>query len=186
MSKTINETDDHVLLASFKDEDTRESAFTAIVRKYQQKLYWHIRRMVVEHEDSNDILQHVFIKMWNNLEDFRGEANLYTWLYKIATNETLSWLEKEKRRRSLSLDTEVGMLDEKLEAQKGFDANKLEWKLQQAIQSLPEKQRIVFSLRYYDEMPYEAMARVLNTSEGALKASYHHAVKKVETYIREH
>jgi RNA polymerase sigma-70 factor (ECF subfamily) len=123
--------------------------------------------------------------MWHNLEDFRGDANLYTWLYRIATNETLTWLEKEKRRRSVSLDTEEGLLADKLEAQKGFDANKLEWKLQQAIQSLPEKQRIVFSLRYYDEMPYEEMARVLNTSEGALKASYHHAVKKVETFIRE-
>lgn len=123
--------------------------------------------------------------MWHNLQDFRGEANLYTWLYRIATNETLTWLEKEKRRRAVSLDTDEGLLADKLEAQKGFDANKLEWKLQQAIQSLPEKQRIVFSLRYYDEMPYEEMARVLNTSAGALKASYHHAVKKVETFIRE-
>lgn len=185
MFHTISETDDNLLLAFFKDEDTREAAFTAIVKKYQQKLYWHIRRMVVEHEDSNDILQHVFIKMWRNLDEFRGDANLYTWLYRIATNETLTWLEKEKRRRMVSLDTGEGLLTEKLEAQKGFDANRLEWKLQQAIQSLPEKQRIVFSLRYYDEMPYEEMARVLNTSEGALKASYHHAVKKVETFIKE-
>lgn len=185
MPKTINETDDNLLLAFFKEEDSREAAFTAIVKKYQQKLYWHIRRMVVEHEDSNDILQHVFIKMWRNLEEFRGDANLYTWLYRIATNETLTWLEKEKRRRAVSLDTGENLLAEKLEAQKGFDANRLEWKLQQAIQSLPEKQRIVFSLRYYDEMPYEEMAKVLNTSEGALKASYHHAVKKVETFIKE-
>lgn len=184
MSKTINETNDNLLLTLYRQADTRESAFTAIVRKYQQKLYWHIRRMVVEHEDSNDILQLVFIKMWNNLEDFRGDANLYTWLYRIATNETITWLEKEKRRRSVPLDTEEGLLNEKLAAQQGFDANKLEWKLQQAIQQLPEKQRIVFSLRYYDEMPYEEMAEVLNTSEGALKASYHHAVKKVETFIK--
>lgn len=184
MSKTINETNDHLLLSLYRQDDTRESAFTAIVRKYQQKLYWHIRRMVVEHEDSNDILQQVFIKMWNNLEDFRGDANLYTWLYRIATNETITWLEKEKRRRSVPLDSEEGLLNEKLAAQQGFDANKLEWKLQQAIQQLPEKQRIVFSLRYYDEMPYEEMAEVLNTSEGALKASYHHAVKKVETFIK--
>lgn len=184
MSKTINETNDHLLLALYKQDDTRESAFTAIVRKYQQKLYWHIRRMVVEHEDSNDILQQVFIKMWNSLADFRGDANLYTWLYRIATNETLTWLEKEKRRRAVPLDSEEGILNDTLAAQQGFDANKLEWKLQQAIQSLPEKQRVVFSLRYYDEMPYEEMAQVLNTSEGALKASYHHAVKKVETFIK--
>lgn len=184
MSKTINETNDHLLLALYQQDDTRESAFTAIVRKYQQKLYWHIRRMVVEHEDSNDILQQVFIKMWNSLADFRGDANLYTWLYRIATNETLTWLEKEKRRRAVSLDSEEGLLNDTLAAQQGFDANKLEWKLQQAIQSLPEKQRVVFSLRYYDEMPYEEMAQVLGTSEGALKASYHHAVKKVETFIK--
>lgn len=173
-----------MLLTLFRQEDTRESAFTAIVRKYQQKLYWHVRRMVVEHEDSNDILQQVFIKMWNSLEDFRGDANLYTWLYRIATNETLTWLEKEKRRKAVSLDSDEGLMTERLEAQQGFDSNKLEWKLQQAIQSLPEKQRVVFSLRYYDEMPYEEMASVLNTSEGALKASYHHAVKKVETFIK--
>lgn len=173
-----------MLLTLFRQEDTRESAFTAIVRKYQQKLYWHVRRMVVEHEDSNDILQHVFIKMWNSLEDFRGDANLYTWLYRIATNETLTWLEKEKRRKAVSLDSDEGLMTERLAAQQGFDSNKLEWKLQQAIQSLPEKQRVVFSLRYYDEMPYEEMAAVLNTSEGALKASYHHAVKKVETFIK--
>lgn len=184
MSKTINETNDNLLLALYKQDDTRESAFTAIVRKYQQKLYWHIRRMVVEHEDSNDILQQVFIKMWNSLGDFRGDANLYTWLYRIATNETLTWLEKEKRRRAVPLDTDEGLLNDKLAAQQGFDANKLEWKLQQAIQQLPEKQRVVFSLRYYDEMPYDEMARVLDTSEGALKASYHHAVKKVETFIK--
>ena len=178
------QTDDSLLLTLYRQEGTRESAFTAIVRKYQQKLYWHIRRMVVEHEDSNDILQQVFIKMWNNLEEFRGESNLYTWLYRIATNETITWLEKEKRRRSVSLDTEEGLLSDKLAAQQGFDANKLEWKLQQAIQSLPEKQRVVFSLRYYDEMSYEELSRVLDTSEGALKASYHHAVKKVEAFIK--
>lgn len=186
MNNTLSQTDDRTLLASFNDDDTREAAFTAIVKKYQQKLYWHIRRMVVEHEDTNDILQHVFVKMWRNLGSFRGDANLYTWLYRIATNETFTWLEKEKRRRAIPLDTEEGILEDKLVAQTGFDANKLEWKLQQAIQSLPEKQRIVFSLRYYDEMPYEQMAEVLNTSAGALKASYHHAVKKVETFIKEH
>lgn len=184
MSKTITENNDSMLLTLFRQEDTREAAFTAIVRKYQQKLYWHVRRMVVEHEDSNDILQQVFIKMWNSLEDFRGDANLYTWLYRIATNETLTWLEKEKRRKAVSLDSDEGLMTERLEAQQGFDSNKLEWKLQQAIQALPEKQRVVFSLRYYDEMPYEEMASVLNTSEGALKASYHHAVKKVETFIK--
>lgn len=185
MPQTVTNTDDSILLALFQDEDTREAAFTALVKKYQQKLYWHIRRMVIEHEDANDVLQLVFIKVWRNLAEFRAEANLYTWLYRIATNETLTWLEKEKKRKAVSLDTDEGFMADKLVAQSGFDAEKLEWKLQQAIQSLPEKQRVVFSLRYYDEMPYHEMAEVLNTSEGALKASYHHAVKKVETFIKE-
>ncbi len=178
-------TDEQVLLAAFREEVTREAAFTRLVELYQERLYWHIRRMVVDHEDANDVLQHVFIKVWKYLDNFRAESNLYTWMYRIATNETLTWLEQRKRRSSLSLDDEGNSeLSGRLEAQQGFDANKLEWKLQQAIQSLPEKQRIVFSLRYYDEMPYEKMSEVLDTSEGALKASYHHAVKKIEHFIK--
>lgn len=177
-------TDDKYLLESFRDEDTREAAFTALVQKYQEKLYWHIRRIAISHDDTDDILQLVFVKAWKNLDNFRGDASLYTWLYRIATNETLTYLKKEKKRRSLSLDTEEGMMTEKLEAEQGFDARKLEWKLQQAIQMLPEKQRLVFSLRYYDEMPYEQMSEILNTSEGALKASYHHAAKKIEEFIK--
>lgn len=175
--------DDHVILASFNDEKTKEKAFTQLVEKYQERLYWHIRRMVVEHEDANDVLQNVFIKVWKSLSNFRSEANLYTWLYRIATNETITWLDQQKKRSSVSLSDNESALENKLQAQKGFDANKLEWKLQQAIQTLPEKQRVVFNLRYYDEMPYEEMATVLDTSEGALKASYHHAVKKVEAFL---
>jgi RNA polymerase sigma-70 factor (ECF subfamily) len=174
---------DDLIIASFKNEASRELAFTQLVRKYQERLYWHIRRMVVEHEDSNDILQNVFIKVWKNLADFRQESNLYTWMYRIATNETLTWIEQKKKRTSVSLSENEEVFAEKLEAQNGFDNSKIEWKLQKAIQTLPEKQRIVFNLRYYDEMPYEQMAEVLGTSVGALKASYHHAVKKVEAYI---
>jgi RNA polymerase sigma-70 factor (ECF subfamily) len=125
----------------------------------------------------------MFIKVWQNLGNFREEANLYTWLYRIATNESLNWIEQQKRRASVSLSDGESFLSERLIAQKGFDANKTEWKLQQAIQSLPEKQRVVFTLRYYDEMPYEQMSAVLETSTGALKASYHHAVKKVEEHL---
>jgi RNA polymerase sigma factor (sigma-70 family) len=174
---------DTELLLQFRDPDTREKAFTAIIKKYQEKLYWHIRRMVVEHEDANDVLQNVFIRVWNGLENFREDSQLYTWLYRIATNECLSYLEQQKRRSSASLDEMETGLSNKVIADKYFDPNKLEWKLQLAIQQLPEKQRVVFTLRYYDEMPYEEMSRVLDTSEGALKASYHHAVKKIEDYI---
>jgi RNA polymerase sigma factor (sigma-70 family) len=177
---------DHSIVAAFRAEHTKEAAFTGLVRKYQERLYWHIRRLVIQHEDSNDILQNVFIKVWQNLGNFREEANLYTWLYRIATNESLNWIEQQKRRSSVSLSDTESFLAERLVAQKGFDANKTEWKLQQAIQSLPEKQRVVFTLRYYDEMPYEEMSAVLETSVGALKASYHHAVKKVEEHLLNH
>jgi len=177
---------DSELLIQFRNPATKEKAYTSIIRKYQEKLYWHIRRIVVEHEDSNDVLQNVFIRVWNGLENFREDSQLYTWLYRIATNECLTFLEQQKKRASLSLDNMEGALENKLKADKDFDANKLEWKLQLAIQQLPEKQRIVFTLRYYDEMPYEEMSKVLDTSEGALKASYHHAVKKIEDYILNH
>ena len=180
MGVTIQDTE---LLLQFRDPATREKAFTAIIKKYQEKLYWHIRRMVVEHEDANDVLQNVFIRVWNGLENFREDSQLYTWLYRIATNECLSYLEQQKRKSALSFDEMESGLSNKIVADKYFDPNKLEWKLQLAIQQLPEKQRVVFTLRYYDEMPYEEMSRVLDTSEGALKASYHHAVKKIEDYI---
>lgn len=179
-------TQDSELLVQFRNPATKESAYTSIIRKYQEKLYWHVRRMVIEHEDANDVLQNVFIRVWNALENFREDSQLYTWLYRIATNESLTFLEQQKKRLAVPLgDVESG-LENKIRADKDFDASKLEWKLQLAIQQLPEKQRIVFGLRYYDEMPYEEMAKVLETSEGALKASYHHAVKKIEDYILNH
>jgi RNA polymerase sigma-70 factor (ECF subfamily) len=177
---------DAELLIQFRDPTTKEKAYTTIIKKYQEKLYWHIRRMVVDHDDTNDILQNVFIRVWKGLENFREDSQLYTWLYRIATNECLTFLEQLKKRTTVSLsDVETGLTD-KIKADQNFDANKLEWKLQLGIQQLPEKQRIVFQLRYYDEMPYEEMSRVLDTSEGALKASYHHAVKKIEDYITNH
>ena len=177
---------DKELLFQFKQPATKESGFTAIIKKYQEKLYWHIRRLVIEHEDANDVLQNMFIKVWKGLENFREDSQLYTWLYRIATNESLTFLEQQKKRASVSLsDTENGMSN-RLRADKNFDGKKAEWKLQLAMQQLPEKQRVVFNLRYYDEMPYEEMSRVLETSEGALKASYHHAVKKIEEYLLNH
>jgi RNA polymerase sigma-70 factor (ECF subfamily) len=142
--------------------------------------------MVVDHDDANDILQNVFIKVWKNLNNFREDSQLYTWLFRIATNECLTFIDQKKRRSLVSIDSESVYLINKIQAEKGFDANKLEWKLQVAIQKLPEKQKLVFMLRYYEEMPYEKMSSVLETSEGALKASYHHAVKKIEDFILNH
>jgi RNA polymerase sigma factor (sigma-70 family) len=183
MAITINDSE---LLIQFRDPATKEKAYTTIIRKYQERLYWHIRRMVVEHEDANDVLQNVFIRVWNGLENFREDSQLYTWLYRIATNECLTYLEQQKKRSSVSLSDVENGLENKIKADKDFNPNKLEWKLQLAMQQLPEKQRVVFTLRYYDEMPYEEMSKVLDTSEGALKASYHHAVKKIEDYILNH
>ncbi len=178
--------DDKELLLQFKVPAEKERAFTAIIKKYQEKLYWHIRRMVVEHEDANDVLQNMFIKVWNGLENFREDSQLYTWLYRIATNESLTFLEQQKRKAAISLSEVETGLSNKIKADRSFDANQLEWKLQLAIQHLPEKQRLVFNLRYFDEMPYEEMSRILDTSEGALKASYHHAAKKIEDFIINH
>jgi RNA polymerase sigma-70 factor (ECF subfamily) len=180
----MHPTDTELLLA-FKDPSTQEKGFTELMKKYQEKLYWHVRRMVVDHEDANDVLQNIFIKVWKGLANFREDSQLYTWLYRIATNECLSFLEQQKKRATRFMDEGMDeSLAEKVKADSHFDANRLEWKLQLAIQSLPEKQRLVFNLRYYDEMPYEEMSRVLETSEGALKASYHHAAKKIEDFIR--
>ena len=182
----LTDRSDAELLIQFREPATKERAYTSIIRKYQEKLYWHIRRIVVDHDDANDVLQNMFIRVWNGLENFREDAQLYTWLYRIATNESLTFLEQQKKRAAVSLSDVESGLSNKIKADRHFDPNKLEWKLQLAIQQLPEKQRLVFSLRYYDEMPYEEMSRVLDTSEGALKASYHHAVKKIEDYIKNH
>ena len=179
----MNEQTDSQLLQEFREPATREAAFTAILKKYQERLYWHIRRMVVDHEDTNDILQNVFIKSWKGLDNFREDSQLYTWLYRIATNECLTFIENQKKKKSISYDEHEEILSNKIKADENFDSRKLEWKLQLAIQKLPEKQRLVFTLRYYDEMPYEEMSRILGTSEGALKASYHHAAKKIEEFI---
>ena len=180
------QTTDAELLALFREPATREKAFTDIVKKYQERLYWHVRRMLVDHEDSNDTMQNVFIRVWNALAGFREDAQLYTWLYRIATNECLTFIEQQKKKAAVSLDEMDLGLSNKIRADKDFNVNKLEWKLQLAIQQLPEKQRVVFMLRYYDEMPYEEMSSVLETSTGALKASYHHAAKKIEDFILNH
>src|SRR5258706_9143752 len=170
--------DDKELLQQFLQHETKEKAFTAIIKKYQQKLYWHIRRMIIDHENTNDILQDTFIRIWNGLEHFREDSQLYTWMYRIATNECLTFLEHQKKKRSVRMDDVRTGLENKIIADKNFDGDQLEWRLQLAIQHLPEKQRLVFNLRYYDEMPYEAISRILQTSEGGLKANYYHAVRK--------
>lgn len=153
------------------------------MRKYQQKVYYHIRRMVIDHDDANDLVQTTFIKAWKGLENFREDSQVFTWLYRIATNECLTHLNNKKKRFFLPIGDVEHELTSKLDNEPSLKANQLEMKLQKAILSLPEKQRTVFNLRYYDEMKYEEMSEVLGTSVGALKASYHHAVQKIEKYI---
>ena len=175
--------EDQEILAKFADPAARHGAFNQLVRKYQTKVYWHIRKMVIDHADADDLTQDVFVKVWKHLENFRQDASLYTWIYRIATNECLRFLTSKRRRFFLPLNDVGAELAAKIEADPGLAGDEIELRLQKAILKLPDKQRLVFNLRYYDEMPYEQMAAITGTSVGALKASYHHAAKKIEQYI---
>jgi RNA polymerase sigma-70 factor (ECF subfamily) len=179
--KTIH--DDATLLALLKREDSREKGFRLLMGQYQEKLYWHIRRMVNDHDDTNDLLQNTFVKVFRNLDGFEGKSGLYTWLYRIATNETLTFLDAAKRRATSSIQQENTGLENQLRADAPTDGEDIQIRLKKAIDTLPEKQKLVFHMRYYDEMPYEEMSEVLQTSVGALKASFHHAAKKVESHL---
>lgn len=161
-----------------------EKGFRLMIDLYSQKLYWHIRRLVILHEDADDALQNTFISAWKNIRSFKKESAIYTWLYAISTNEALALINKRKRNNTVSIDDMGSLLKNSAEGYTWFDGDEAQVKLQNAILQLPEKQRVVFNLKYYDEMSYEDMSKVLKTSVGALKASYHHAVKKIENYIR--
>lgn len=176
---------DKELVSIFRENDRRNYAFNLIVRKYTERLYWHIRKLVISHDDSDDVLQNTFMKAWKGLDDFREDAQLYTWLYRIATNEALTFLNQKRRKFFLPLVDVERQLSNSLETDEYFSGDELQLKLQKAILTLPEKQRVVFNLKYFEEMKYEDMAEILDTSVGALKASYHHAVKKIEIYIKE-
>ncbi len=167
------------LIADLQNPTTARRGFETLMRTYSEQVYWIIRRMVVNHDDANDIMQNCFMKVWSNLHNFRGEAKLSTWLYKIAVNESINFINKEKKRLNLAEDADDSFLLNNIESDPYFDGDELQLKLQKAIASLPEKQRLVFNMRYYDEMKYEQISEVLGTSVGALKASYHHAEKKI-------
>ena len=166
-----------------RDPKTQRDAFSEVVSAYSEKLYWQIRKMVLGHEDANDMLQNTFLKAWSNLDSFRGDARLSTWMHKIAFNECITFLNRQRAQNNVPLDDTDVYLMQTLKADDYFDGNEIDLKLQEAILRLPEKQRLVFNLKYKDEMKYEEMSEVLGTSVGALKASYHHAVKKIETYL---
>ena len=174
---------DNELLEQFQNSATRNYAFNLIVRKYQQKLYYHIRKIVIDHDDAHDVSQNTFIKAWKGLDNFREDSQLYTWLYRIATNESLTFLKQKKTKFLVPLGDVEHELSNNLSSDPNFNGDKIQMKLQKAILRLPEKQRIVFNMKYFDNIKYEDMSEVLGTSVGALKASYHHAVKKIEKYI---
>ncbi|SEF60546.1 RNA polymerase sigma factor [Parabacteroides chinchillae] len=171
------------IVEQLRDPTKQRDAFTLVVDIYGEKLYWQIRKMVLNHDDANDLLQNTFLKAWTNIDYFRGEAKLSTWLYKIAINECITFLNKQRAINNVSVDDTDVFLLERLKGDEYFDGDATQMKLQEAILSLPEKQRLVFNMKYFDDMKYEDMSDVLGTSVGALKASYHHAVKKVEEFL---
>ncbi|MBE7177362.1 MAG: sigma-70 family RNA polymerase sigma factor [Mucilaginibacter polytrichastri] len=176
-------TSDKEILDKFAQPATQNEAFSLLMKKYQEKLYWHIRRMVIDHDDADDIIQDVFIKVFRSLANFRSDSQLYTWLYRIATNECITFLNKKKQKNNIPLDDVNFELADTLASSDQFSGDKIQRKLQEAILTLPDKQRLVFNLKYFEEMKYDEMSEVLGTSVGALKASYHLAVKKIEAYI---
>ncbi len=178
--------EDKDLVEKFLHPDTRNMAYNQLVRKYQQKIYWHVRKMVIDHDDTDDLVQEVFIKVWKNLHNFRQDSQLYTWLYRIATNECLNFLSSKRRKFFLPINDVAAELADKIDASQHIDGDEIEIKLQKALLKLPDKQRLVFNMRYYDELKYEEISEILGTSVGALKASYHIAAKKIEEFLTSH
>lgn len=174
--------DEREILALLQEEKTQRKGFERLVSQYSEQLYWQIRRLVLSHDDANDLLQNTFLKVWINLDSFRGEAKLSTWLYRIALNECLNFLNK-KRVEMVAIDDPNAAPIQQLEGDPYFSGDEVQLKFQQALLTLPEKQRMVFNLKYYEDMKYEEMSDILGTSVGALKASYHHAVKKIEKFL---
>jgi len=176
----MEKSNEEQLLIELRTPGKERKGFAKLVAEYSEKLYWQIRKMVLSHDDANDILQDVFIKAWTNLENFRGDSKLTTWLYRIAINESITFLNKKRNQNNVSIDDEDSLLFNSLSSDDYFDGDEAQLLLQKAIHELPEKQRLVFKMKYFEEMKYEDMSDILGTSVGALKASYHHAVKKIE------
>ena len=179
----MKQVEDEEILEKFNNEHTRNEAFNLLISKYQEKIYWHVRRLVIDHDDADDLVQEVFIKVWKNLAKFRSDSKLYTWIYRIATNESITFLNKKKQRNQTPLDEVSEELSETLIASSYFNGDKIQMKLQQALLTLPEKQRLIFNMKYYDDLKYDEISEILGTTVGALKASFHIAVKKIEVFM---
>ncbi len=175
---------DKEILERLKNSSDKEAAFSLLVKKYQERLYWHIRKMVISHDDTDDILQNTFLKVWKALDNFRADSAMYTWLYRIATNETLTFLKSREKHKAFSVDDEESGIENRLKSDDGFNGTELQMKLQKFILLLPDKQRLIFNMKYFDEMKYEEIAEITGNSVGALKASYHHAVNKIKAMFK--
>lgn len=175
---------EETLLNELKQLETQAKAFEVLVNTYKERLYWHIRRIVLNHDDTDDVLQNTFIKVFKNIDGFKGDSKLYSWMYRIATNEALTFLKKKSKKLGISDSEMQNKMVSNLQADVYFDGDEIQLKLQQAIAILPEKQKLVFNMKYYQEMKYEEISEILNTSVGGLKASYHLAVKKVESFLK--
>lgn len=171
------------LLSQLKSSQTQEKAFRELITLYKERLYWHIRKIVISHDDSDDVLQNTFIKIYKNINNFKGNSKLFSWMYRIATNEAITHLNKNAKRLQITNEAVQEFAINNLKADVYFDGDEIQLKLQQAIAKLPQKQQLVFNMKYFDNIKYKDMSEVLETSEGALKASYHIAVKKIETYL---
>lgn len=174
-----------LLLSQLKSPTTRDKAFRELITLYKERLYWHIRKIVISHDDTDDVLQNTFIKVFRSIDKFKGDSKLFSWMYRIATNESITHLNKNAKRLQTSNEEVQNQAVNNLKADAYFDGNEIQYKLQKAIATLPKKQQIVFNMKYFDDLKYKDMSEILETSEGALKASYHIAVKKIEAYLTE-
>lgn len=178
--------DEKLLVLQLKDKQTVDTAFRILMTQYKERLYWHIRKIVLNHDDADDILQDTFVKVYKNIETFKGDSKLYSWLYRIATNESITFLNKKAKEQHIDSESLHSQLVNNLQSDEYFEGDEIQLKLQKAIALLPQKQQLVFNMRYFDEIKYEDMAEILETSVGALKASYHHAAKKIEEFLVNH
>ena len=177
--------EDKDLIAKIKNSETRNYGFNLLVKKYQTRVYWHVRKMVIDHDDADDLVQEIFVKIWKSLDKFREDASLFTWIYRIATNECLTFLNKKKRKFFLPISDLSSELSSKIDDGSNISGEEIQVQLQKALLKLPEKQRLVFNMKYFDEMKFEEISKITKTSVGALKANYHHAVKKIEQFLTE-
>jgi len=175
--------EEELIIEKISKEETRNYGFNLLVRTYQERIYWHVRKMVIDHDDADDLVQEIFVKVWKNLDSFRKDSKLYTWIYRIATNECLTFLKKKKRKFFVPIHDVSEELAQKVEEDEQLSGDEIQLKLQKALLKLPDKQRIVFNMKYFEEMKFQEISEITDTSVGALKASYHHAVKKIEGFL---